>query len=173
MANLPTDMELEMNLSQRSEPRSPSPQSQLTPCKQLKYNKAQLAKMETFRKFKQACVENHYPEKPFFVRALTELQEIEETMAIAVSDIDSFDPCKIPGCPHHEKPPQNSPNKLTQSTPKMLNQTNTYGKRKDNSNFEYPPLRKTARKIILEISLSPNKFTLSQEKQLINLENPD
>ncbi|GFW35906.1 hypothetical protein TNCV_1927371 [Trichonephila clavipes] len=36
MANLPNDMELEMNLSQRSEPRSPSPQSQLTPCEQLK-----------------------------------------------------------------------------------------------------------------------------------------
>ncbi|GFV57875.1 hypothetical protein TNCV_501371 [Trichonephila clavipes] len=99
MANLPTDMELEMNLSQRSETRSPSPQSQLAPCEQLKYNKAQLAKMETFRKFKQACVgslrqmPDHYPEEPFFVRALTELQEIEETMAIAVSDIDSFDPC--------------------------------------------------------------------------------
>ncbi|GFW35905.1 hypothetical protein TNCV_1927361 [Trichonephila clavipes] len=115
---------------------------------------------------------DHYPEEPFFVRALTELQEIEETMAIAVSDIDSFDPCKIPGCPHHEKNPQNSPNKLTQSTPKMLNQTNSYGKRKDNSNFEYPPLRKTARKIILdiptneEINLSPNKFALPQDNQL-------
>ncbi|GFX73271.1 hypothetical protein TNCV_3537941 [Trichonephila clavipes] len=125
MANLPTDMELELNLSQRSEPRSPSPQSQLTPCEQLKYYKAQLAKMETFRKFKQACVDSlkqmpdHYPEEPFFVRALTELQEIEETMAIVVSDIDSFDPCNIPGFPHHERTPQNSPIKLTQSTPKL------------------------------------------------------
>ncbi|GFX16406.1 hypothetical protein TNCV_601291 [Trichonephila clavipes] len=67
MANLPTDMELELALSQRSETRSPSPQSQLTPCEQLKYNKAQLAKMETFRKCKQACVDaqkqmpDHYP----------------------------------------------------------------------------------------------------------------
>ncbi|GFX53391.1 hypothetical protein TNCV_2946301 [Trichonephila clavipes] len=157
MANLPTDMELEMNFSQRSEPRSPSPQSQLTPCEQRKYNKAQLVKMETFRKFKQACVDalrqmpDHFSEEPFFVRAPTELQEIEETMAIAVSDIDSFDPCNIPGCPHHENTPQNSPNKLTQSTPKTLNQTNNFGKRKDNSNFEYPPLRKTARKILLDI----------------------
>ncbi|GFV65849.1 hypothetical protein TNCV_1256031 [Trichonephila clavipes] len=92
------DMELELALSQRSEQRSPSPQSQLTPCEQLKY-KAQLAKMETFRKCKQACVDalkqmpDHYPEEPFFVRALTELQEIEESISIAVSDIDSFDPC--------------------------------------------------------------------------------
>ncbi|GFT55614.1 hypothetical protein TNCV_996091 [Trichonephila clavipes] len=89
MANLPTDMELELALSQRSETRSPSPQSQLTPCEQLKYNKAQLAKMETFRKCKQACVDalkqmpDHYPEEPFFVRALTELQEIEETISMA------------------------------------------------------------------------------------------
>ncbi|GFT94758.1 hypothetical protein TNCV_990391 [Trichonephila clavipes] len=107
-----------------------------------------------------------------------ELQEIEETMAIAVSDIDSFDPCKIPGCPHHEITPQNSPNKLTQSTPKLQNQTNNYGERKVNSNFEYPPLRKTARKIILEspnneeTSISPKKFNLPQENQPNNLENP-
>ncbi|GFT92223.1 nucleic-acid-binding protein from transposon X-element [Trichonephila clavipes] len=184
MANLPTDMELEMNLSQRSETRSPSPQSQLTPCEQLKYNKAQLAKMETFRKFKQACVDSlkqmpdHYPDEPFFVRALTELHEIEETMAIVVSDIDSFDPCNIPGCPHHEKTPQNSPIKLTQSTPKLQSQTNNYGKRKDNSNFEYLPLRKTARKITLEsptkeeISISQNKFNIPQENEPNNLENP-
>ncbi|GFX26795.1 hypothetical protein TNCV_1839681 [Trichonephila clavipes] len=153
MANLPTDMELEMILSQRSEPRSPSPQSQLTPCEQLKYNKAQLAKMETFRKCKHACVDalkqmpDHYPEEPFFVRALTELQEIEESISIA-------------------------------STPKLQNQATNYGKRKDNSNFEYPPLRKTARKIILEsptkeeIIISPNKFNIPQEHQSNNSENP-
>ncbi|GFU16755.1 hypothetical protein TNCV_4188651 [Trichonephila clavipes] len=184
MANLPTDMELELALSQRSEQRSPSPQSQLTPCEQLKYNKAQLAKMETFRKCKQACVDalkqmpDHYPEEPFFVRALTELQEIEESISIAVSDIDSFDPCTIPGCPHHERTPHNSPIKLTQSTPKLKNQATNYGKRKDNSNFEYPPLRKTARKIMLEsptkeeIIISPNKFNIPQEHQSNNSENP-
>ncbi|GFU85747.1 transposable element Tc1 transposase [Trichonephila clavipes] len=82
---------------------------QLTPCEQLKYNKAQLAKMETFRRCKQACVDalmmmpNHHPDEPFYVRALTELHDIEEAMALAVSDIDSFEPCIIPGCPHHEK----------------------------------------------------------------------
>ncbi|GFY34464.1 hypothetical protein TNCV_2821501 [Trichonephila clavipes] len=185
MANLPTDMELELALSQRSETRSPSPQSQLTPCEQLKYNKAQLAKMETFRKCKQACVDalkqmpDHYPEEPFFVRALTELQEIEETISMAVSDIDSYDPCTIPGCPHHEKTPHNSPSKLTQSTPKVQTQNNSYGKRKDNSNFEYPPNRKTARKINLESPdkeeitiVTPNKFNIPKELQPNNVENP-
>ncbi|GFW79515.1 hypothetical protein TNCV_128201 [Trichonephila clavipes] len=125
MANLPTDMELELALSQRNSTRTPSSQPQLTPCEQLKYNKAQPAKMETFRRCKQACVDalmmmpDHYPEEPFYVRTLTELQDVEETMALAVSDIDSFEPCNIPGCPHHEKTPQNSPLKMTQSNPKI------------------------------------------------------
>ncbi|GFX15636.1 hypothetical protein TNCV_2131221 [Trichonephila clavipes] len=183
MANLPTDMELELALSQRNSTRTPSPQPQLTPCEQLKYNKAQLAKMETLRRYKQACVDalmmmpDHYPEEPFYVRALTELQDVEETMALAVSDIDSFEPCNIPGCPHHENPPQNSPLKRTQSTPKINPHDNNSGKRKVRVNFEYPPLRKTARKIILdipdneEINLSPNKFALPQGAQINNLEN--
>ncbi|GFU16007.1 hypothetical protein TNCV_1299731 [Trichonephila clavipes] len=84
--------------------------------------------------------------EPFYVRALTELQDVEETMALA-------------------------------STPKINPHVNNSGKRKDNSNFEYPPLRKTARKIILdlpeneEINLSPNKFALPQGAQINNLEN--
>ncbi|GFX09283.1 nucleic-acid-binding protein from transposon X-element [Trichonephila clavipes] len=87
MANLPTDMELELAESHRNATRTPSPQ--LTPCEQLKYSKAQLAKMETFRRCKQACVDalmmmpDHHPDEPFYVRALTELHDIEETMALA------------------------------------------------------------------------------------------
>ncbi|GFU50461.1 hypothetical protein TNCV_4572051 [Trichonephila clavipes] len=98
MANLPTDMELELTFSPRNSTRTPSPQPQCTPCEQLKFNKAQLAKMETFHKCKQSRVDalkmmpDHYPEEPFYVPALTELQDIEETMAQAVSDIDSFEP---------------------------------------------------------------------------------
>ncbi|GFT87211.1 hypothetical protein TNCV_3543751 [Trichonephila clavipes] len=138
MANLPTDMELELAESQRNATRTPSPQ--LTPCEQLKYSKAQLAKMETFRRCKQACVDalmmmpDHHPDEPFYVRAVTELQDIEEAMTLAVSDIDSFEPCIIPGCPHHEneKTQQNSPVKSTSTT-------NNSGKRKEISNFEYPP----------------------------------
>ncbi|GFX98724.1 hypothetical protein TNCV_1503021 [Trichonephila clavipes] len=105
MANLPTDMELALADTQRNSTRTPSPVPQLTPCEQLKYNKAQLAKMETFRRCKQAYVDalmmmpDHHSEEPFYVRALT--------------DIDSFEPCNIPGCPHHEKTPQNSPLKST------------------------------------------------------------
>ncbi|GFU55603.1 hypothetical protein TNCV_3193101 [Trichonephila clavipes] len=57
MANLPTDMELELADSQQNTTRTPSPLPQLTPCEQLKYDKAQLAQMETFRRCKQACVD--------------------------------------------------------------------------------------------------------------------
>ncbi|GFW26590.1 PRE_C2HC domain-containing protein [Trichonephila clavipes] len=153
MANLPTDMELEQASTQRTLSRTPSPQPQLTPCEQLKFNKAQLAKMEAFRKSKQACVDtlrqmpDHYPDEPFYRRAVTELQDIEETMAIA-------------------------------TTPKSNTQNIKPCKRKDNSNFEYPPQRKTARKIVLdfpdneEINLSPNKFEFPQRFNSNNLENP-
>ncbi|GFT83758.1 hypothetical protein TNCV_3891311 [Trichonephila clavipes] len=153
MANLPTDMELELAESQRNATRTPSPQ--LTPCEQLKYNKAQLAKMETFRRCKQACVDalmmmpDHHPDEPFYVKALTELQDIEEAMALAVSDINSFEPCIIPGCPYHEKTPQNSPLK---STP----DTNYSGKRKEISNFVYPPPKEKRQE---------NELHLSQKRQ--------
>ncbi|GFT15612.1 nucleic-acid-binding protein from transposon X-element [Trichonephila clavipes] len=185
MANLPTDMELELESTQRTLSRTPSPQPQLTPCEQLKFNRAQLAKIEAFRKCKQACVDtlkqmpDHYPDEPFYQRALTELQDIEATMAVALSDIDSYDPCTIPGCPHHEITLLNSPIKFNQTIPKINSQTVNPCKRKDNSNVEYPPQRKTVRKIILdihvkereEINLSPNKFQLPKSNSK-NLKNP-
>ncbi|GFU87660.1 hypothetical protein TNCV_2935821 [Trichonephila clavipes] len=104
--------------------------------------------METFRKCKQACVDalrhmpDHYPEEPFFFQALKELPDVEETMAIPVSDIDSYDPCTIPDCPHLKKTPINSSTKITQSTPKISNQANNPGKRKYNSTLSKEPLLK-------------------------------
>ncbi|GFX84166.1 nucleic-acid-binding protein from transposon X-element [Trichonephila clavipes] len=182
MANLPTDMELELAESQRNATRTPSPQ--LTPCcegpsrphfenennfesqknqrlvikfridssqcEQLKYSKAQLAKMETFRRCKQAYVDalmmmpDHHPDEPFYVRAVTELQDIEEAMTLAVI--------------------------------KSTSTTNNSGKRKEISNFEYPPQRKTAKKIVLEntvndeLNLSKNKVELPQGAHFNNLE---
>ncbi|GFT46809.1 hypothetical protein TNCV_967351 [Trichonephila clavipes] len=114
---------------------------------------------------------DHHPDEPFYVRAVSELQDIEEAMTLAVSDIDSFEPCIIPGCPHHEneKTQQNSPVKSTSTT-------NNSGKRKEISNFEYPPQRKTAKKIVLEntvndeLNLSQNKFELPQGAHFNNLE---
>ncbi|GFQ69700.1 uncharacterized protein TNCT_140381, partial [Trichonephila clavata] len=162
----PTEMELS-----KSPTRTPSPPL-LPPCEQLRHNKAQLKRMMTFRKHKAACIQelqampDHHPEDPFYARAATELQDIEEAIQLAASDIDSFPPCVTPGCPHHENnSPPASPNR------KENNQT----KRKDLSEFEFPPLRKTARKINLDLSqsvddnlISTNKFALPDN----NLENP-
>ncbi|GFY69363.1 hypothetical protein TNIN_129471 [Trichonephila inaurata madagascariensis] len=78
MANLPTDMELEQVTMQRNSSRTPSPQP--STCEQLKYNKAQLAKMER-SEMQQTCA-NHSdkcpplpPEEPFLYKSTHELQE--------------------------------------------------------------------------------------------------
>ncbi|GFR17732.1 hypothetical protein TNCT_409811 [Trichonephila clavata] len=168
MATIYESMDMELSKSPRRTPTPPP----LPPYEQLQLNKAQLSKMVTFRKHKLARIQelqvtpDHHPEDPFYSRAAAELQEIEETIQLAVSDIDSFPPCDTPGCPHHENtsPP-------TSPTRKETNQI----KRKDNSEFEYPPLRKTARKINLDLSqsadgnlISTNKFALPDN----NEENP-
>ncbi|GFU76389.1 hypothetical protein TNCV_2158961 [Trichonephila clavipes] len=118
MANLPTDIELELSESHRNATRTPSPQ--LTPCEQLKYSKTQLAKMETFRRCKQACVDalmmmpDHHPDEPFYVRALTELHDIEETMELAIST--HFNNLENSG-PVANENPNGSNNSASQNTP--------------------------------------------------------
>ncbi|GFU86588.1 hypothetical protein TNCV_3789781 [Trichonephila clavipes] len=59
-------------------------------------------------------------------------------MAVAVSDIDSYDSCTIAGCPHHEKTPTNSPIKFTQTTPKSspVIEKNPTFPRTENRNIE-------------------------------------
>ncbi|GFV38221.1 hypothetical protein TNCV_4792071 [Trichonephila clavipes] len=135
--------------------------------------------METFRKCKQACVDalkqmpDHYPEEPFFVRALTELQEIEETISMAVSDIDLTTHVLYPWLPtSRKKLPIILPSKLTQSTPKVQTQNNSYGKRKDSSNWNIPQIEKLQEKLIFESPdkeetiVSPNKFNIPKELHL-------
>ncbi|GFS41574.1 hypothetical protein TNIN_216031 [Trichonephila inaurata madagascariensis] len=135
--------------------------------------------METIRRCQQTCVDSlrqmpdHYPEEPFYTRALTELQEMEVTMALAVSDIDSFPHVQPLAALIMKKNPVKSPKKFI-NTPRG-NNVNNPGKRKDISSFEYPPLRKTARKIVLnhpeneEINLSSNKYALSQDENDIQV----
>ncbi|GFQ89438.1 hypothetical protein TNCT_711041 [Trichonephila clavata] len=79
-------------MTSKSPRRTPTPPP-LPPCEQLQLNKAELSKMVTFRKHKLACIQelqampDHHPEDPFYARAAAELQEIEETIQIAVSDM--------------------------------------------------------------------------------------
>ncbi|GFY21941.1 nucleic-acid-binding protein from transposon X-element [Trichonephila clavipes] len=100
--NEPTDMDLI-----DSPRRTPTPPP-LSACEQILQTKAQLQKMETFKKFKLACIAelqampDHHPDEPFYRRAVSELQEVEETINLAVSDLASFPPCVSPGCPHHD-----------------------------------------------------------------------
>ncbi|GFT43668.1 hypothetical protein TNCV_1060291 [Trichonephila clavipes] len=79
--------------------------------------------------------------------AWSEFQDIQGTLQQAVSDFDSLSPCTNPGC-SHQISPNNSPN----STPSSPTRRNLQHKRKDEDDFEFPPLRKTARKMILENS---------------------
>ncbi|GFX79003.1 hypothetical protein TNCV_3912901 [Trichonephila clavipes] len=100
--NEPTDLDLI-----DSPRRTPTPPP-LSACEQILQTKAQLQKMETFKKFKLACIAelqampDHHPDEPFYRRAVSELQEVEETINLAVSDLASFPPCVSPGCPHHD-----------------------------------------------------------------------
>ncbi|GFY57090.1 hypothetical protein TNIN_70771 [Trichonephila inaurata madagascariensis] len=91
---------------------------------------------------------------------------------------DSFEPCTTPGCPHYEKTPVNCRIKNLQTTPTICSRNINPCKRKDNLNFEYPPLRKTTRKLIIDLptsqetSISPNKFALPQNVNVNNNETP-
>ncbi|GFY78423.1 hypothetical protein TNIN_264641 [Trichonephila inaurata madagascariensis] len=154
-------------------PRRTSTPSLLSACEQILQNKAQLQKMETFKKYKTACISelkampDHHPDEPFYRRATSELQEIEESINLAVSDIASFPPCTTPGCPHHE-----SVSKLLTPTKSVLIRISN--KRKEDPDFEYPPLRKTTRRQILNlpannISILPNKFSLPKDSNIEEL----
>ncbi|GFU16727.1 nucleic-acid-binding protein from transposon X-element [Trichonephila clavipes] len=141
--------------------------------------------METFKKFKLTCIAelqempDHHPDEPFYKRAVSELQEIEETINLAVSDLVSFPPCVSPGYPHHDSElktitPKNSPD--VTPTKRVLNLTSnrTSNKRKEDSEFEYPPLRKTTKRQIVRIpndsiSISPNKFSLPSDSNILEI----
>ncbi|GFW62892.1 probable RNA-directed DNA polymerase from transposon BS [Trichonephila clavipes] len=174
--NEPTDMDLI-----DSPRRTPTPPP-LSACEQILQNKAQLQKMETFKKFKLACIAelqampDHHPDEPFYRRAVSELQEVEETINLAVSDLASFPPCVSPGCPHHDSglkiiTPKNSPDVTPTKRVLNLNSNRISNKRKEESDFEYPPLRKTTKRQILNIpndsiSISPNKFSLPSDSNI-------
>ncbi|GFU96903.1 RNA-directed DNA polymerase from mobile element jockey [Trichonephila clavipes] len=174
--NEPTDMDLI-----DSPRRTPTPPP-LSACEQILQNKAQLQKMETFKKFKLACIAelqampDHHPDEPFYRRAVSELQEVEETINLAVSDLASFPPCVSPGCPHHDSglkiiTPKNSPDVTPTKRVLNLNSNRISNKRKEESDFEYPPLRKTTKKQILNIpndsiSISPNRFSLPSDSNI-------
>ncbi|GFT93819.1 RNA-directed DNA polymerase from mobile element jockey [Trichonephila clavipes] len=145
--NEPTDMDLI-----DSPRRTPTPPP-LSACEQILQTKAQLQKMETFKKFKLACIAelqampDHHPDEPFTdvpFRASRRLKIIT---------------------------PKNSPDVTPTKRVLNLNSNRISNKRKEESDFEYPPLRKTTKKQILNIpndsiSISPNRFSLPSDSNI-------
>ncbi|GFU98520.1 probable RNA-directed DNA polymerase from transposon X-element [Trichonephila clavipes] len=82
--NEPTDMDLI-----DSPRRTPTPPP-LSACEQILQTKSPAAKDGDFQKFKLACIAelqampDHHPDEPFYRRAVSELQEVEETINLAV-----------------------------------------------------------------------------------------
>ncbi|GFX57857.1 hypothetical protein TNCV_3068241 [Trichonephila clavipes] len=173
--NEPTDMDLI-----DSPRRTPTPPP-LSACEQILQTKAQLQKMETFKSSSWPASLNFKP-CPITTRMSLsqtcrfELQEVEETINLAVSDLASFPPCVSPGCPHHDSglkiiTPKNSPDVTPTKRVLNLNSNRISNKRKEESDFEYPPLRKTTKKQILNIpndsiSISPNRFSLPSDSNI-------
>ncbi|GFY08635.1 probable RNA-directed DNA polymerase from transposon X-element [Trichonephila clavipes] len=91
--------------------------------------------------------------------AWNEFQDVQGTLQQAVSDFDSLPQCTNPGCSHLLSP-RNNPNSTPPPSP---TRRNCQLKRKDEEDFEFPPLRKTARKTTLEDSddiILDNQFSL-------------
>ncbi|GFW95165.1 nucleic-acid-binding protein from transposon X-element [Trichonephila clavipes] len=88
--NEPTDMDLI-----DSPRRTPTPPP-LSACEQILQNKAQLQKMETFKKFKLACIAelqampDHHPDEPFYRRAVSGFKKLKKQLTWCDSNIEEI-----------------------------------------------------------------------------------
>ncbi|GFS55782.1 hypothetical protein TNCV_4497661 [Trichonephila clavipes] len=135
-----------------------------TPCDELTAMKTYIRRLQIICNEKEKTVSllrldpGHVESDSLYQLAWSEYQDIQGTLQQAVSDFDSLSPCTNPGC-SHQISPINSP----KSTPPSPTRRNLQHKRKDEDNFEFPPLRKTARKMVLESSEDTpvvNQFSL-------------
>ncbi|GFU83351.1 hypothetical protein TNCV_3739611 [Trichonephila clavipes] len=125
-----------------------------TPCDELTAMKSYIRRLQIICNEKEKTVSllrldpGHVESDSLYQLAWSEYQDIQGTLQQAVSDFDSLSPCTNPGC-SHEISPKNSPSNTPPPSPSRRSQQQ---KRKDEDNFEFPPLRKTARKMVLESS---------------------
>ncbi|GFS61751.1 hypothetical protein TNCV_1751841 [Trichonephila clavipes] len=136
-----------------------------TPCEELTAMKTYIRILQIICNEKEKTVSllrldhGHNESDTLYQLAWNEFQDVQGTLQQAVSDFDSLPPCTNPGCSHLISP-KNTPNTTPPPSP---TRRNTQLKRKDEEDFEFPPLRKTARKTILEksedINLN-NQFSL-------------
>ncbi|GFV12709.1 hypothetical protein TNCV_1366791 [Trichonephila clavipes] len=124
-----------------------------TPCDELTAMKSYIRRLQIICNEKEKTVSllrldpGHVESDSLYQLAWSEYQDIQGTLQQAMSDFDSLSPCTNPGS-------------LMKSLPKiprvilllLLPQGEVINKKKDEDNFEFPPLRKTARKMVLESS---------------------
>ncbi|GFV40583.1 hypothetical protein TNCV_1984251 [Trichonephila clavipes] len=125
-----------------------------TPCDELTAMKSYIRRLQMICNEKEKTVsllrldQGHVESDSLYQLAWIEYQDIQGTIQQAVSDFDSLSPCTNPGC-SHQISPKNSPNCTPPPSP---SRRNLQHKRKDEDDFEFPPLRKTVRKMVLESS---------------------
>ncbi|GFR16988.1 hypothetical protein TNCT_10051 [Trichonephila clavata] len=122
--------------------------------------------MIRIQSYKLAIVEDlkkypDYEEDHFYQNALMVLQDIENSMQLAVTDFDSFPSCSTPDCPFHDLPPTTSPFTTPKNSPKV-SPIKTNSKRKDSDEFQLP--RKTTKRSLFDqpstcsLQISPNRY---------------
>ncbi|GFW35097.1 putative RNA-directed DNA polymerase from transposon BS [Trichonephila clavipes] len=136
-----------------------------TPCEELTAMKTYIRRLQIICNEKEKTVSllrldhGHDESDTLYQLAWNEFQDVQGTLQQAVSDFDSLLPCTNPGCSHlisRKNTPKSTP-------PPSPTRRNAQLKRKDEEDFEFPPLRKTARKTILEKSedlILDNQFSL-------------
>ncbi|GFY40270.1 hypothetical protein TNIN_445141, partial [Trichonephila inaurata madagascariensis] len=137
-----------------------------TPCEELTSMKIYIRRLRIICNEKEKTVallrqdHGHDETDTLYQLAWNEFQDIQGTLQQAVSVFDSLPPCTNPGCSLHISP-KNTPMSTPPSSP---TRRNTQQKRKDEDDFEFPPLRKTARKTVLEQS---SDITLDNQYSLL------
>ncbi|GFU78053.1 hypothetical protein TNCV_4838031 [Trichonephila clavipes] len=156
-----TDMDFtpQSPLSTASSGTAPTPYEELTAMK----NYIQRLRIICIEKEKTVSLlrsdHGHDESDTLYQLAWNEFQDVQGTLQQAVSDFDSLPQCTNPGCSHLISP-RNTPNSTPPPSPARRN---SQLKRKDEEDFEFSPLRKTARKTILEKSedlVLDNQFSL-------------
>ncbi|GFW59858.1 nucleic-acid-binding protein from transposon X-element [Trichonephila clavipes] len=158
------DNHTDMDFTPQSPLSSASNGTAPTPCEELTSMKIYLRRLQIICNEKERTVsllrqdKGHHESDTLYQLAWNEYQDVQSSLQQAVSDFDSL-PCTNSGCSHHVSPkttPKNTP-------PPSLTRRNIQLKRKDDDDFEFPPIRKTARKAILQDSQEigiENQFSL-------------
>ncbi|GFY40529.1 hypothetical protein TNIN_134311 [Trichonephila inaurata madagascariensis] len=124
-----------------------------TPCEELTSMKIYIRRLRIICNEKEETVallrqdHGHDETDTLYQLAWNEFQDIQGTLQQAVSVFDSLPP--VPTQAALFISPKNTPMSTPPSSP---TRRNTQQKRKDEDDFEFPPLRKTARKTVLEQS---------------------